>query len=210
MTDRRDRDWLTRFINTPNEMRSAGDPAALALRAKYQVQMPNLLLTDEEVRAVIGYVAEQSRALAHMETTAAASPKLRGVEPDVGPVLTAYLTIQRALAADSLAGVKARARDIASEAARGGPIDEPVAAAARTFERTTDLSSARAAFGQLSDAMLVAAKRSAHQLADGLRVAYCPMARKYWLQTGDSIDNPYYGATMRACGRFEPGIPDPE
>jgi mono/diheme cytochrome c family protein len=210
VTDRRDRAWLTRFIAAPNEMRASGDSTALALRAKYQLQMPNLLLTDGEVEAVIGYVAEQSRALARAVTAAPASPAPRGNEPDVGPVLTAYLTIQRALAGDSLAGVKERAHDIASEAVKAGAVEAPVAAAAKAFERVTDLSSARTAFGTLSDAMLVDAKRTGRPLDAGLKVAYCPMARKYWLQTGQTIDNPYYGATMRTCGRFEAGIPSPE
>jgi protein SCO1/2 len=210
VTDRRDRAWLTRFIAAPNEMRASGDSTALALRAKYQLQMPNLLLTDGEVEAVIGYVAEQSRALARAVTGFPASPAPRGNEPDVGPVLTAYLTIQRALAGDSLAGVKERAHDIASEAVKAGAVEAPVAAAAKAFERVTDLSSARTAFGTLSDAMLVDAKRTGRPLDAGLKVAYCPMARKYWLQTGQTIDNPYYGATMRTCGRFEAGIPSPE
>jgi len=210
VTDRRDRAWLTRFIAAPNEMRASGDSTALALRAKYPLQMPNLLLTDGEVEAVIGYVAEQSRALARAVTAAPASPAPRGNEPDVGPVLTAYLTIQRALAGDSLAGVKERAHDIAVEAARGGSAQQPVMAAANRFDRLADLSSARAAFGALSDAFLIAEKRSGRPLDAGVKVAYCPMARKYWLQTGDTIDNPYYGATMRTCGRFDAEIPNLE
>jgi len=208
VTDRRDRAWLTRFITAPNEMRASGDRAALALREKYQLQMPNLLLTDEEVQAVIGYVAKQGPAAATPGVAVAASPPPREVEARVGPMLTAYLAIQRALAADALAGVKARATDIASEAARSGPVEQPIAVAANAFDRVTDLASARIAFGTLSDAMLKAAKRTGHPLDAGLKVAYCPMARKYWLQTGDTIDNPYYGAQMRTCGRFEEGIPD--
>ena len=210
VTDRRDRAWLTRFIAAPNEMRAAGDSAALALRAKYQVQMPNLLLTDEEVQAVIGYVAEQSRAQAPVATAAPAPAAQRAGEVNVGPVLTAYLAMQRALAADSLAGVKDRARDILVDREKSGPAGQPVVAAARAFERVTDLASARAAFGTLSDAMLSTAKRAGRPLEAGVKVAYCPMARKYWLQTGETLDNPYYGATMRTCGRFEAGIPDSE
>ena len=210
VTDRRDRGWLARFITAPNEMRADGDSAALALRAKYQVQMPNLLLTEDEVQAVIRYVAEQGRAPGRAVTATPASPSPRQVEPSVGPMLAAYLAIQRALAADSLAGVKTRAHDIALYAATGGPAGEPVAAAAQAFERVADLSSARAAFGTLSDAVLIAARRAGRPLDAGVKVAYCPMARKYWLQTGDTIDNPYYGATMRTCGRFDAEIPNLE
>jgi SCO1/SenC family protein len=121
-----------------------------------------------------------------------------------------WLTIQRALADDSLAGVEARAHDIAVEAAKGGPAEQKVMAAAKRFERVTDLSSARLAFGRLSDAMLISAKRTRGSLDPRVKVAYCPMARKYWLQTSATIENPYYGATMRTCGRFEAEIPSLE
>ena len=39
-------------------------------------------------------------------------------------------------------------------------------------------------------------------MLDGVKVAYCPMLRKYWLQRGDKIQNPYYGQSMSDCGRF--------
>jgi len=210
VTDRRDRAWLTRFIAAPNEMRAAGDSTALALRAKYQVQMPNLLLTDDEVQAVIGYVAEQSRAPARASPAGAPAAAPRDVDARVGPVLTAYLAIQRTLAGDSVAGLKDRAHDIVVDAAKSGPAGQPVVAAAQAFERVSDLASARVAFGKLSDAMLTAVKRSGRPLDADVKVAYCPMARKYWLQTGETIDNPYFGASMRTCGRFEPGTPNLE
>jgi protein SCO1 len=210
VTDRRDRPWLTRFVAAPNQMVAAGDAAALALEKKYQVPMPNLRLSDDEVNAVIDYLHAQSEAFTRAPGPVSASTVQHEVEPDVGPVLTAYLTIQRALAGDSLAGVKARARDIVVEAEKSGPAGQPVAAAAHAFEQVTNLASARAAFGKLSDALLIAAKRAGRTLEPGLKVAYCPMARKYWLQTGETIDNPYYGATMRTCGRFDPGIPNLE
>ena len=207
VTDRRDRGWLARFITAPNEMRATGDATALALRAKYQVQMPNLLLTEEEVQAVIRYVAEQSRVPGRAVTATAASPPPREIDAKVGPMLAAYLAIQRALAADSLAGVRTRAHDIALYAPTGGAAGQRVATAAQAFERVADLSSARAAFGALGDAVLIAARRAGRPLDPGVKVAYCPMARKYWLQTGETIENPYYGAAMRTCGRFDPEIP---
>jgi len=204
VTDRRDRTWLTHFITAPDEMRAAGDPDALALRKTYTVQMPNLTLDDNEVRAVIDYIDRRTRAFARgaPAAPALASEAPRAAEPDVGPVLTAYLTMQRALAGDSLAGVKARAHEIVVDAEKSSPAGQPVAAAAHAFEGVTDLSSARAAFGTLSDALLIAAKRTGRPLDPGVKVAYCPMARKYWMQTGETIDNPYYGSAMRNCGRF--------
>jgi hypothetical protein len=37
-----------------------------------------------------------------------------------------------------------------------------------------------------------------------VKVAYCPMARKSWLQKSGTIQNPYYGTAMSDCGRFVP------
>ena len=38
-------------------------------------------------------------------------------------------------------------------------------------------------------------------------IVYCPMARKYWLQKGDAVQNPYYGKQMSDCGRIVSDIP---
>jgi protein SCO1/2 len=202
VTDRHDRGWLTRFIAAPNQMLAAGDSAALALEKKYQVQMPNLRLSDDEVTAVIDYVHQQSEAFSRASAPMSVSSAGREGEAGIGRILIAYLTIQRALAGDSLAGVKARAHDIVVDAKSSGPAAQAVVAAAGTFEGVTDLTSARVAFGKLSDAVLITAKRAGRPLDNGVKVAYCPMARKYWLQTGETIDNPYYGSAMRSCGRF--------
>jgi hypothetical protein len=34
------------------------------------------------------------------------------------------------------------------------------------------------------------------------RVAYCPMAKKPWLQDSEEIANPYYGSKMLRCGEI--------
>jgi protein SCO1/2 len=53
----RDRAWLSRFIKTPDRMLAEKDATALALMAKYnQVPMPNLLLGDGDVAALIAYL----------------------------------------------------------------------------------------------------------------------------------------------------------
>jgi len=38
-------------------------------------------------------------------------------------------------------------------------------------------------------------------------VAYCPMVQKYWLQKGDTIQNPFYGKQMSDCGRIATTLP---
>jgi hypothetical protein len=36
-----------------------------------------------------------------------------------------------------------------------------------------------------------------------LKVAYCSMSGKSWLQKGKEILNPYYGTAMASCGEFK-------
>ena len=67
------------------------------------------------------------------------------------------------------------------------------------FAQVADLRGARDAFGGLSDALISYFGRA---VPDGTAVAYCPMARKSWLQHGEAIQNPYYGKAMADCGRI--------
>lgn len=58
ITHLRDPRWLTKYIASPDAMLKAGDPVARDLSAKYkEVRMPNLQLTDDQIRQVIGYLA---------------------------------------------------------------------------------------------------------------------------------------------------------
>jgi hypothetical protein len=82
-----------------------------------------------------------------------------------------------------------------------------VKVAVNPFAQATDLPTARAAFGGLSDAVLRFAAAAGVTFADRAAIAYCPMARKYWLQKGDTVQNPYYGKQMSDCGRIVSDIP---
>ena len=201
VTATRDREWLTAFILTPDKMFAAGDPIAVALRAKYKdVRMPNLSLSESDAKALLEYMDRAGRVPAP-----AADAPPTAVKPPVGEVSTAaileaYSTIHQALNADRLTGVSQAAGTIAAESAKAGDVFGPVRAAAVTMQSAADLAAARAAMGPLSDA-LIALSRAGTKL-DGVKPAYCPMARKYWLQRGDTIQNPYYGQSMTDCGRF--------
>jgi protein SCO1/2 len=63
VTETRDRKWLFRFIQKPEELLSSHDPQATALFNKYkQVQMPNVRLGPEDVDVLISYIAAQNKA----------------------------------------------------------------------------------------------------------------------------------------------------
>src|SRR5215510_5731112 len=58
VTRTRDRQWLAKYIANPDGMLETGDPIARELVAKYkEMRMPNLLLSDEQIRDVIAYLA---------------------------------------------------------------------------------------------------------------------------------------------------------
>lgn len=61
VTNVRDRAWLAKFIATPDKVLAQKDPIATALFEKYkQVQMPNLREAQEDVNAIIDYLAKQT------------------------------------------------------------------------------------------------------------------------------------------------------
>jgi protein SCO1 len=70
VTQVRDREWLNRFISTPDKVLAANDPIAQALYKKYrQVRMPNLNLRPEDVSAVIHYLEMENEASAKASTS---------------------------------------------------------------------------------------------------------------------------------------------
>jgi hypothetical protein len=117
-------------------------------------------------------------------------------------VVDPYLKVQAALAHDSLDGLTATAEDIATAARALGEPGAPIQAAANGLAAAADLSDARAKFGTLSDAM-ERYRRDGHLTwPAGVRLAYCPMVRKTWLQKDGRIANPYFGKEMPTCGSF--------
>jgi len=119
---------------------------------------------------------------------------------DWKPVVDPYLKIQTALAGDSLDGVAAGAAAVATAAAKLGAAGAPVAEAATRMGAASDIKAARTLFMDLSETLIKAAGES---LASDVRIAYCPMVKKHWLQTDKEIRNPYYGSSMLTCGTFK-------
>ncbi len=128
----------------------------------------------------------------------------------MSPVLANYLTIQKALAADSVDGVAQAAAAIASaraeldsaeasgeNAEQLRSLPPKIETAARNLEKSSDLGSARDAFRNLSAPLSAWAVLSK---PDGVVVAFCPMAGGSWVQPAGEITNPYFGKEMLHCG----------
>ena len=118
-------------------------------------------------------------------------------------VVGSYLEIQAQLASDKMDGVKASATALATRAGALGDAGAPVAKAAKTVADAPDLKAARDAFGPLSDAVIAAAKADGWKDLGDVKLAYCPMVKRSWLQKGEKINNPYYGTAMATCGEFK-------
>lgn len=59
-TERRDQDWLRRWLKSPDTMLQS-DSIAQALLVQYQnVKMPNLKLSDADVDALLHYIQQES------------------------------------------------------------------------------------------------------------------------------------------------------
>jgi len=135
-----------------------------------------------------------------------------GFESLAGP----YEAVRQALLHDKMTGVAEQAKllqqrsqalskgftpQAAGVAADKAPMVKTllpeVTAAAERLAAAKDLTAARAAFGDLSKPMV-----RYREVSNGKRpvVAYCPMAKKSWLQPAGEIGNPYYGQSMAKCG----------
>lgn len=117
-------------------------------------------------------------------------------------VVDPYLKIHAALVKDSIDGLAANANEIATAAGTLGAPGEPIQAAATGLAGAKDLTEARDKFGDLSEAMESYRKAQDLVWPEGVKRAYCPMAKKYWMQEGTRIANPYYGTEMPTCGSF--------
>lgn len=118
-------------------------------------------------------------------------------------IVASYLQIHAALSADKVDGVKPAAAAIATEAARMGAPGEAVVKAAKTMESAADLKAARTALGPLSDAVIAAVSADGWKDVSGVKVGYCPMVDKHWLQKDGTVNNPYYGSAMLTCGELK-------
>ncbi len=122
-------------------------------------------------------------------------------------LMVPYLAIQDALADDRTDEIKANAGNIATAAtALGAPAMKIDTAAlqlsAAADGEHPDIQAVRDKFGALSEALDTYMTGLKITPPAGVRVAYCPMVNKPWLQKGDRLSNPYYGKEMSTCGNF--------
>jgi cytochrome c2 len=83
-------DWMERFIAVPSKMYAAKDPTALKLLKEFNIPMPDLGLSKEEVKAVVGYLEGPTEAEHHAPASsqpAATTPPAKAGDAAVGKEL---------------------------------------------------------------------------------------------------------------------------
>ncbi len=95
--NRRNTDWLVRWITHPDQMLADKDPIALGLLAESnQIPMPNLDITEPQARALIDYIQKKSEA----QTPALPGGALAAYPPpSLGPIQQFSLALFLALTA---------------------------------------------------------------------------------------------------------------
>lgn len=98
VSERRDIDWLVRWITRPDEMLAAKDPIAVRLLGESgQIPMPNLGIQESEARELIDYIRAKSAAQPPPAATVAVP--VRYQPPSLGPVQRVALILFLALTA---------------------------------------------------------------------------------------------------------------
>jgi Cu(I)/Ag(I) efflux system membrane fusion protein len=145
--------------------------------------------------------------LAVLTTGACAPAPMTDKTPKAGSemsraVIDPYLKIQAALADDRMDGVKANAGDLATAATALGAPAMKIDTTAVQLAAATEIEDARDRFGALSAAIDTYMTGLKLKAPEGVKVAFCPMVQKPWLQADAAINNPYYGKSMQTCGSF--------
>ena len=122
-------------------------------------------------------------------------------------IVDPYLKIWDALADDKIDNIKSNAGELTTAATALGAPAMKIQTAAVQLSATAgaaepDIEAVRDTFGVLSEAIETYATGLKLKMPEDVRVAYCPMVRKPWLQKGETLANPYYGKSMATCGTF--------
>lgn len=135
---------------------------------------------------VTGFVLSLARL------TAADSMNMKGDMKS--EILSSYVKVSAALAADDLAAAKTAAATVADHAGMSDA-NKAIAPKATAVAKAKNIDAARDAFKPLSAAV--------EPLAEGEKgyiVMNCPMKNADWVQTSNEVKNPYFGKAMLTCG----------
>jgi membrane fusion protein, copper/silver efflux system len=127
-------------------------------------------------------------------------------------VYRSYLALQVALATDDPAAARSRATELAESVKQAHHGAQPrstevlarMAATLEALDATATIDRLRSDFRSLSVDLLALEALGGNPLGETLKLVHCPMAFDFegadWVQSGDVVKNPYFGAEMQSCG----------
>ena len=153
------------------------------------------------------------------ERAAASGPEATVFRESLAPLFAAYLAAHTGLASDDFATAKSALGDMPSQleviSAAGlepelrtmwGEESAALGEALSSAEQAEEIEALRESFEAASRAMLAIVRTSGHDESSTLTEAHCPMAfddaGASWLQSGNDVLNPYFGASMLRCGEI--------
>jgi hypothetical protein len=185
-------------------------------------QMPRFMKTGLSVAAISLAVvgcSEQPASNGTPEQGKSSAATSQQAQAAVDQTTDAYLSIQSQLASDSIDQVPAKLQVIRDSAqslqdqagqANNSALSTQAAALAKAAEfEVTDVKQTRDKFVSVSGSMieLVQAHPPSDETASELYVAKCPMVDDgLWLQTAETIRNPYMGSRMLQCGSIQRAV----
>lgn len=151
----------------------------------------------------------------------AAMAQAKEPTPAFAEILEHYEAVRLALLSDSLDGVADHGREIegifedldgnwnperagvsVEKAEEAKALLPALSQAASQLAKVADIEAARTAFYEFSKPLV---RFRAMATGDLPVVAYCPMAKRSWLQPEGELGNPYYGQSMATCGEVVDG-----
>jgi len=140
----------------------------------------------------------------------------------MAPMLDSYLALQLALSKDDLEAARKAFGEVAQNASSFQPrgpelardawkkLGPALAQQALAGKKAADIEAARHIFESVSRWVIQAVQRFGNPASETVRLSFCPMAAgskgAYWLQRADSIENPYFGASMFTCGEIRESV----
>ncbi len=135
---------------------------------------------------------------------------------DLDPIYSAYLDAQERLADDDLGGFLELAQqinDLVDAVEPVGIVGEAMgiwrrsAATLKLDPSVTTIDDARIRFEHMTNGIIHLQDQFGHRGNETWNVAFCPMAFDFegaqWIQRGEEISNPYFGADMLRCGDIQ-------
>jgi hypothetical protein len=140
-------------------------------------------------------------------TVVAIGAKAQATNAAINNVVSAYLDVKSALAADNGANAEAKAKVLTTQIAAVQIKDQAtwkkyvdkLSFDARHISETAAIDHQREHFASLSK-NLYAVLKEMNANSQTLYWQYCPMKKSNWLSDVQAIENPYYGKAMLDCG----------